>query len=101
MSAKIHFYLRTDRPTKDGSAQIILLFTIDRKHRLKISTGKFIPLKKEYRKLSLPQILELSNEKKEAIYCWDIAQERAIKGAGNWEIINNYLDYEKARANTG
>jgi hypothetical protein len=73
MSDKIHFYLRTDRPTKDGSAQIILLFTIwqkttiDRKHRLKISTGKFIPLKKEYRKLLPAQIAELVQKKRRIV----------------------------------
>src|ERR1051325_10293406 len=99
MSAKIHFYLRTDRPSKDGSAQIILLFIIDRKHRLKISTGKFIPLKKEFRKLPPEQIRELVKQKKESIYCWDISKERADKGAGNSEIVNYYLDSEKARAN--
>lgn len=99
MSAKIHFYLRTDRPAKDGSAQIILLFTIDRTHRLKISTGKFIPLKKEYRKLSLSQVIDLHPTQHDDLYCWDTSQERAIKGAPNWEMVNNYLDSEKDRAN--
>lgn len=92
MSAKVHFYLRIDRPTKNGSAQIILLFLINRKHRLKISTGKFIPIKKEYKKLPVSRLSELVKEKKEETYCWDISQERAIKGAPNWETVNNYLD---------
>lgn len=99
MSAKIHFYLRTDRPAKDGSVQIILLFTIDRTHRLKISTGKFIPLKKEFMRLLPSKIEELSPEEKDNLYCWDASQERAIKGTPNWQYINDYLDSEKARAN--
>lgn len=98
MSAKIHFYLRTDRPSKDGSVQIFLFFTLNRDQRIKISTGKFIPLKKEYKKLPLEQLYSL-HPNKEDLYCWDQKKERAIKGAENSESLNNYLDSEKARAN--
>lgn len=99
MSIKIHFYIRTDRPTKERSVQIIMLFVINRKQRLKISTGKYISLKKEFSKLSLDEIINTDPRTKDQLYNWDFSKERAIKGTGNWESINNYLDKEKARAN--
>jgi integrase len=98
MKAKIHFYIRTDRPTKEGSVQIYLTLTINRKQRLKISTGKYVPLKKEYQKLSKEQIQTLLIENKENLYYWDTQKERATKGAGNSEGINYYLDTERAKA---
>ena len=99
MNTKIHFYIRTDRPAKDGSVQIYLMLTINRKQRLKISTGKYIPLKKEYQKLSKEKIQTLLQQHKENLYYWDTQKERATKGARNSEKINQYLDNEKTRAN--
>lgn len=98
MNTKVHFYLRTDRPAKDGSAQVFLFLTINKNHRIKISTGKYIPLKKEYRKLSTQEI-ETKLKNKEDVYCWDQKKERATKGADNSESLNIYFDEEKARIN--
>ena len=99
MSAKIHFYIRTDRPTKDGSVPIYLKFSLSRTQRIKISTGKCIAVKKEFQKLTNEAIELLTPEKRETIYCWDKLKERAIKGDANWEAINDFLDSEKFRAN--
>lgn len=99
MSAKIHFYIRTERPTKEGSVQIIMSFSLSSKQRQKISTGKFISLKKEYRKLSLDEISNIDVKEREQLYNWDWERERATKGNENWESINAYLDGEKFRAN--
>lgn len=99
MSAKIHFYLRTDRPNKEGSAPVFLMFTINRYQRIKITTGKFVQLKREYRKLSKEEMLNIPNERRESLYCWDTSKERVTKGADNWESMNNFLDMEKSRAN--
>lgn len=98
MSAKIHFYIRTDRPTKDGSVPIYLKFSLSRTQRIKISTGKCIAVKKEFQKLNNESIELLTPEKREAIYCWDKLKERAIKGDASWEAINDFLDSEKYRA---
>jgi len=95
MSAKIHFYLRTDRPTKDGSSQIVLLFIIGRTRRLKISTGKYIPLKKEYNKLTATEIKIIKKEKPDSLYYWDELKERASKGFSGWENKNKYLGIVK------
>lgn len=99
MSATIHFYLRYDRPSKDGSASIFLMLSLNRKQRLKISTGKSIPLKKEYSKLTNKQIEEIPLEKREELYYWDFQKEKASKGFNGWNSLNNFLDREKVRAN--
>lgn len=98
MSATIHFYLRTDRPLKDGSAPICLMFSLNRTQRLKISTGKFIPLKKEYIKFSNKEIEALPIEKREELYYWDFQKEKAAKGFKGYDSLNNFLDKEKVRA---
>ena len=99
MNTNIHFYIRTDRPRKDGSVQIYLMLTISRQQRLKISTGKYVPLKKEYQKLNQEDLREIQIERKEDVYYWDIKKERVTKGAGNSEKINQYLDNEKTKVN--
>lgn len=99
MNAKIHFHIRTNRPSKDGSVPIFMLFSLNREQRLTISLGKTIPLKKEYRKYAPDKLESLNKEDKNALYCWDPIRERAIKGDFNWESINLFLDSEKARAN--
>ncbi|MCW3077328.1 MAG: hypothetical protein JWO32_1937 [Bacteroidetes bacterium] len=98
MSAKIHFYLRTDRPAKDGSVPVYLKFSLSRTQRIKLSTGKNVSLKKEYQKLTKEFIETLPPVKREELYCWDSQKERTIKGCQNWEGINDYLDSEKFRA---
>ena|ERR1700757_799941 len=99
MSAKIHFYIRTERPRKDGAVQIFLMFIINRRQRLKISTGKYISLKKEYQNLNAEQLGKINFIKKEDLYYWDAAKERATKGTAYWERINEFLDAEKDKAN--
>jgi integrase len=99
MSAKIHFYIRTERPRKDGAVQIFLLFVINRRQRLKISTGKYISLKREYQNLNAEQLSKVGITKKEDLFYWDSSKERAIKGTANWEEINTYLDAEKDKTN--
>ena len=99
MKPTIHFYIRTDRPSKNGSVPIYLKFSISRTQRVKLSTGKYIALKKEFIKLPIERINALSDEERDSIYCWDKTKERAIKGDPNWEHINEYLDGEKFRAN--
>jgi len=75
------------------------MLTINRKQRLKISTGKYVQLKKEYQKLNKEQIQALVQEHKENLFYWDTQKERATKGTGNSEMINQYLDNEKTKAN--
>src|ERR1700744_6063901 len=99
MNNSIHFYIRTDRPNKDGSAPICLLFLLNRTQRLRINTGKYISLKKEYQKLNVEELKALAKIKKEELYYWDTVKERATKGSENWETINNYLDDKKSQAN--
>lgn len=97
--ATLHFDIRTDRPNKEGAAPIFLVFTINRYQRIRISIGKHIQLKKEYRKLNNEAILNTNSTERLTYYCWDSTKERAIKGCDNWESINSFLDKEKFRAN--
>ncbi|MBA3681021.1 MAG: site-specific integrase [Bacteroidetes bacterium] len=97
--ATIHFYPRFDRPIKDGSVTVCLMFSLNRTQRLKISTGKLIPLRKEYSKLTIQEIEKIPIEKREEMYYWDFQKERATKGFSSWENLNNHLDKEKVRAN--
>ncbi len=99
MKAKVHFYIRTDRPIKDSSVQIYILLLINKKKRLKISTGKYVSLKKEYQNLAIDKFNALKPIKREDLYYWDCSKERAIKGTDNWEKINEYLDDKKAQSN--
>lgn len=99
MSIKIHFHIRTNRPSKDGSVPVFMLLSLNRKQRITISMNKLIPLKKEYRNYSLSQIKEKLTDKKDQLFYWDNIRERAMKGDFNWESINNFLDNEKTRAN--
>jgi integrase/recombinase XerD len=99
MSAKVHFYLRTDRPLEDGTVQVYFVFALNRKLRTKFATGKFIALKNEYKKFTVAQVLEIPQEKRDELYCWDIAKQRATKGTKNVERINYYLTSQEKRAN--
>lgn len=99
MSAKIHFYIRTDRPRKDGAVQVFLFFIINRRQRFQVSTGQYVPLKKEYSRMTLQKIRELAKARREELYCWDFKSEKVTKGAPGWETINLQLEVEKAKAN--
>jgi integrase len=99
MSAKVHYYIRTDRPQDDGSVQIYFVFALNRKERMKFATGKYVSLKNEYKKLTVTDLLGIPQEKREELYCWDSGKQRAIKGTKNVERINYYLVSEEKRAN--
>src|ERR1700756_692265 len=98
MKTSIHFYIRTDRPAKDGKVPVCLLFQLSKKQRFRINTGKFISLKKQYQKLTLDQLKSLTI-KREDLYGWDLQKERATKDSENWERINTYLENEKSKIN--
>jgi hypothetical protein len=97
MSAKIHFHIRINRRQKDGSAPIYLLFYISNTQRCRINVGKYVPLKREYRKLNDEQIASLVREKKEELFCWDTKAQKATKGAESGEFINVFLDNERTK----
>ncbi|HXB41549.1 MAG TPA: phage integrase SAM-like domain-containing protein [Bacteroidia bacterium] len=99
MNLKIHFYIRTDRPAKDGSVAIYLLILISKNQRLRLNTGKFIPLKKQYRKFNSDQLKESEIKRKEDLYCWDVNRERATNQAENHNSVNLHLDNEKTKIN--
>lgn len=99
MSAKVHYYLRTDRPQEDGSVQVYFVFALNRKERMKFATGKYIALKNEYKKLTVSDLLQVPQEKRDEMYCWDITKQRATKGTKNTERLNYYFTSEEKRAN--
>lgn len=99
MSASIHFYIRSERPNKDGSAQIYMVFTLNRSLRAKMSTNKNAPLKKEFNHLTQSEILAFSRDVRDDLYHWDKKLQRLTKNAPNADKINKYLDGEKKRAN--
>lgn len=98
MSAKVHFFLRTDRPTPEGSAQIYMVFVLTRTKRKKYATGKYIQLKRESKKLSPEEIIRLSPEERDRLYYWDADKQRATKGCQNSEKINHYLATQEKKA---
>lgn len=95
MSATIHFHIRLDRPSKDGSVPIYLIFLISRTQRTKISLGKNVPLKKQYKRLSVEDLLKVPMEERGNYYSWDEAAERVLPFTSK---INNHIDKERARA---
>lgn len=99
MSASIHFYIRSERPHADLSAQVYLLFTLGRNVKTKISIKKNIPIKKEYAHLSIDEIIKLETHIRNDLYCWDESKERATSSAPNWDKLNHFMDSEKKRAN--
>lgn len=99
MNANIQFYIRTDRPQADGSAQIYFVFNLNRKQRLKHATGKYIDLKPEYKKMTPEQISVLPSGQRDQLYCWDHVSQRATKGTNNLERLNYYFTSEEKRAN--
>ncbi|MBA3683050.1 MAG: hypothetical protein H0W73_18070 [Bacteroidetes bacterium] len=94
MSLKTNFYIRTDRPQADGSAQVYFVFSIDRKQRLKFATGKYIALKPQYIGMKPEDILKVDAGQRDDLYCWDINSQRATKGNKNLERVNFYLTIE-------
>jgi integrase len=99
MQPTIHFTLRVERPSPDGSAAVYIRVTFTRKQIITLATGKFIPLKKEYENLKLEEIKAIPTEKRYEFYCWDKVKERAIKGFRSYESFNLFFDDEKKRAN--
>jgi len=95
MRATIHFHIRYDRPAKDGAVPIYLVFLLDRKHRTKISMGKYVPLKTKYKKLNKEALLTVPVEERSKFYNWDDKTERLTPAIHK---INTHLDKEKARA---
>jgi len=95
MRATIHFHLRYNRPAKDGSVPIYMVFLLDRKHRVVISLGKFVPLKSKYKQLNRKALLTVPTGERKKFYCWDNRLER-LSSIHN--KINSFLDKEKARA---
>lgn len=95
MKPTIHFNIRIDRPAKDGSVPIYLVFLIDRKHRTKISTGKSVSLKKEYHNMPLQDLCATPKDIRRQYYCWNEIIERITPLR---HPVNSFLDKEKARA---
>jgi integrase len=76
-----------------------MLFALSRTQKLKLGTGKYVQLKKEYRRLGPSELKQIGVRSLDDLYCWDRAKERVTKGSGNWERINAYLDGEKEKIN--
>ena len=95
MNPTIHFQIRLDRPAKDGSVPIYLVFLINREHRTKISIGKSVPLKPEYKNLSHQELMAMTAEARKTVYAWNENLERLMPAA---HPTNRVLDKEKARA---
>lgn len=98
MRAKVHFFLRTDRPASDGSAQIYMVFALSRTKRKKYATGKYVPLRRESKKLSPEEIMKLSPVERDRLYHWDTDKQRATKGCNNAEKINHFLATQEKKA---
>lgn len=99
MSATINFYIRSERPHADNSAQLYMLFTINRKHKVKISLKKSIPIRKDFAHLKTEEIARLEASVRNDMFCWDQEKQRATSQCPNYEKINKFLDAEKKRAN--
>ena len=99
MKPTIHFTLRVERPTPDGSAAVYIRVTFNRKQIITLATGKTISLKKEYGHLKIEEIKAVPKDKRHELYCWDKQKERAIKGFGSYQSFNLFFDDEKKRAN--
>lgn len=99
MKTTVHFALRTDRPSSDGSVAIYIRITFNRAKILSLSTGKSIPIRKEYDHLSQEDIKQYPADQRHSLYYWDKRKERATRGFGSMETINMFLDDEKKRAN--
>lgn len=99
MSATINFFIRSERPHADNSAQIYMLFTINRKQKVKISLKKNVPIRKDFSHLKHDEIIKLEPSLRNEIFCWDQERQRVTSQCPNAEKINKFLDAEKKRAN--
>lgn len=99
MSATIHFYIRSERPHSDNSAQVFMLFIINSKLKAKISLHKRIPIRKEFTKLKPEEIGKFEASIRNDMFCWDSQKERATNQAPSASKINQFIDAEKKRAN--
>ncbi|CAN5914015.1 site-specific integrase [soil metagenome] len=105
MKATLHYVLRTERPRPDGSAIIYLRLTINRRNKPVYSLYRSIPLKKQYKHFTLEQIetypIKKITEKtitRDELYCWDKDKERATRGFGSMDTLNQFLNEEIVRA---
>ena len=99
MIPTIHFFLRITRPSADGSVAVYIRVTFSRKQILTFATGRLIPIKKECQKLAIEKIKQMRADERYMLYYWDKQRERAIKGFGNMENTNLFIDDERKRAN--
>ena len=91
MIPTIHYILRHERPTPDGSAAIYMRIAFNRQQHVTLAMGRNIPLKKEFQSYSVEQIKQIPTEARYNLYCWDQHKERATKGFGTVESLNFYL----------
>lgn len=105
MNATLHYVLRTERPCPDGSALIYLRLTINRKKKVMFSLNRSIPLRKEYRHLTPEQVIVFPNVKdtpktitRDKLYYWDKNKERATRGFGSMETLNQFLNETLVKA---
>ena len=99
MSATIHFYIRSERPHSDNSAQVYMLFTITRKLKVKISLHKRKPIRKEFAKLKPQETANYEPSINNDMFCWDTQKERATSHSPNSARINQFFDGEIKSAN--
>lgn len=99
MIPTIHYILRIERPTPDGSVAVYMRVTFNRKQIITLSMGKTIPLKKEFQNLQVDEIKKISTDQRYDLYCWDKEKERSVRGFGSMEKFNFFLDDERKRAN--
>lgn len=107
MKATIHFVLRLDRPNTDGSATIYMLLLVNNGRKFKFSLNRNIPLKKAYQHLTPDEILKYPMTKhspgtlvRDELYYWDKTKQRATRGLGSMESLNQYLNDQMAKAET-
>ncbi|WP_276977878.1 site-specific integrase [Flavobacterium filum] len=98
MKATIHFYIRSERPNKDNTAKIYLLFSIGNQHT-KITLSKSVPVKKDFFNLSPTEFANLSTSLRQELFCWDTHKEKVTIHHPNYEKTNQFIDSERKRAN--
>lgn len=99
MNATINFYIRSERPQTDNSAQIYMLFSLGKNQKTKISLKKNVPIKKEFSHLKTREITALETSVRNDLFCWNSSKQRATSQAPNYDKLNHFLDSEKKRAN--
>ncbi|MDI9340951.1 MAG: site-specific integrase [Sediminibacterium sp.] len=98
MKASIHFYIRSERPNKDYTTKIYMLFSIGNQ-TTKITLNKSVPVKKEFFNLSPTEFANLSTALRQELFCWDTHKEKVTVHHPNHEKVNQFIDSERKRAN--